>query len=54
MSAGEVIIILVIAVFFIGAALMGVARPWDTADAAHHPDVLDADGPVPPTEESPI
>ncbi|GGO88869.1 hypothetical protein GCM10011584_16910 [Nocardioides phosphati] len=54
MSAGEMIVLLVIVAFFIGAALMGVARPWDPTDAAHHPDILDADAPVPPSEESPI
>ncbi|HSX66430.1 hypothetical protein [Nocardioides sp.] len=54
MSAGEIIVILIIVGFFIGAALMGVARPWDETDAEHHPDILDADGPVPPAEESPI
>ena len=54
MSAGEIIVILIIVGFFIGAALMGVARPWDTTDPEHHPDILDPDGPVPPAEESPI
>jgi hypothetical protein len=54
MSAGEIIGVLVVIGFFIGAALMGMTRPWDTTDAAHHPDVLDADAPVPPSEESPI
>lgn len=54
MSVGEIVIILAIVAFFIGAAVMGMVRPWDTADAAHHPDVLDPDGQVPPSEESPI
>lgn len=54
MGVGEIIFILIIVAFFIGAALMGVARPWDAADVAHHPDILDVDGPVPPSEESPI
>lgn len=54
MSFGETIIILVIVAFFLGAAVMGMARPWDTTDPAHHPDLLDPDAPVPPSEESPI
>jgi hypothetical protein len=54
MSFGEIIIIVVIAAFFVGAALMGMARPWDTTDAEHHPDLVDPDGPTPPAEESPV
>jgi hypothetical protein len=54
MSFGEILFILIILAFFIGAALMGMARPWDTADPNDRPQLIDADGDVPPEEESPI
>ncbi|WP_165872940.1 hypothetical protein [Nocardioides jejuensis] len=54
MHPGEIFTGLVILAFFIGAVLMGVSRPWDTTDAEHHPDIVDPDGPIPPSEESGI
>jgi flagellar basal body-associated protein FliL len=41
MSAGEIIIILVIAIFFVAAAVMGVARPWEEKEDGEHEPVLD-------------
>lgn len=54
MSFGEILIILIIVAFFVGAALMGMTRPWDQADPHDHPDRFDADADIPPSEESPI
>jgi hypothetical protein len=41
MGAGEIIISLVIIIFFVAAAVMGVARPWETEEEGEHIPVLD-------------
>jgi len=40
MSAGDIIISLVIIMFFLAAAVMGVARPWEDKEEGEHTPVL--------------
>jgi hypothetical protein len=41
MGAGEIIISLVILIFFVAAAVMGVARPWETEEEGDHTPILE-------------
>ncbi|WP_182920318.1 hypothetical protein [Nocardioides cavernaquae] len=40
MGAGEIIISLVIVIFFVAAGLMGLARPWEDKEEGEHLAVL--------------
>lgn len=47
MGAGEIIIGLIIIIFFVAAGLMGLARPWEDEDHDEKPD--DGQGEAGPT-----
>ncbi len=48
MSFGEILMILIVLAFFAGAAVMGMARPWDDADPSEHPERVDPDADATP------